>query len=148
MFVFPARTLIEPHETVVVSDERTGLASTSPSSVRLEYPNGAFAAAYDEPLVVARFSEASPPPKASSISSPPQTTSLAKSSAPRPAADPSASSSREVATVFLSGAFGKSGLFEWLIALVIVIALAIAAVFRFDKGPKNEADTYEIEEIS
>lgn len=141
-FVFPPHTVIEAGETVVISNERTGLKPSSPGALSLEYPNGSFAASYQTPLISARIPAAP--------AAPAQKVTLT-ASAPLPASeeDESNSKTQAAAAAFAEPGQGNDNFFPWLTALFVVLAAGVGALWYFyDSGPSLSlgAAEYEIEE--
>lgn len=144
-FTVPPHTFVAPKESVLMSGERTGIAPSSPKAFSLEYPNGAFAASYEAPLIAARISgaeevESLRPPvlpedqpgaaATSSDASASASTSVSTVDDSHPIPPVSlVTPEMEVAAPILADPGKGWGIFPWLGALLILVLFGLAVAF-------------------
>jgi hypothetical protein len=140
LFVFPANTIILPNESIEVSNVATGLLPSSPSAVRLLYPNGIPAAAYGMELIMARSSL--PQPAASAAGYSPAVSYPSKGSEGHlsqgevlgaETENNAASSTSSAPPLSNARSFG---FIPWILGLLAIIGIGVAALLltRQDAG--------------
>ncbi len=122
-FIFPRNTILLPNEKIMVSNNATGLSPQTISDVSLLYPNGVPVSKEAPALIVGRGSV--------SPSTPTTSTRV------EPTTVEEATSSDQVAAAFqavpASTEGGGSGMLLWVVAVIAVAGLGVAAVFLMRK---------------
>lgn len=165
-FTFPSHTIVGAHEAVMIANARAGLSPKTPEALVLEYPNGAFAASYQIPLVAARMpAGTNVAAGAVAPAATPIKTSATLLKTPTSTSVPSAPTGSQAAAVVEStdppvaeaAAGGMNALLPWIAGLALIVALGAGGLYFFmgdempatkESNTEDDASVYEIEEIA
>jgi len=135
-FQFPEHTIITANQEVLISNKRTGLVGTDPSTVVLQYPNGLVATAYQYPLFLAQRSNVSVPQGVPN--------SGASPGALRAPGEASLVSQNNLITSPIAATGGNFGMWPWLIGIGTIAGLGSGLIVYARRRERG----YAVEEIS
>jgi len=141
-FIFPQYTIVLPHEEVHIANSRTGVVPPNPYALSLLYPNGFFAASYQDPLLVST---------GRTMASSDTAVATTKSAATAQEEIANGIPSQELITAPILAVRSDAAsqipippIIGWLVALFALIGIAIVGVLFVRKGEYTE---YSIKEI-